>query len=165
MRRVLWWLVWNSFARWTPPPMHKWRIFLLNLFGARVSSRAYVYQDVQIWAPWNLVMDEYSTLARGVRCYNISEISVGAKAVVSQYTHLCTASHDYREAAFPLFAKPIAIGARAWVCAGAFVGPGVSIGEGSILSAQSVAYKDLEAWTIYRGNPAVEISKRPVIHD
>ena len=99
------------------------------------------------------------------RCYNVADVTLGARAVVSQFTHMCTASHDYRDPAFPLFAKPIWVGSRAWVCAGSFVGPGVSVGDGAILSAHSVTHQDLEPWTIYRGNPAVETAKRPMIHD
>ena len=165
IRRLVWQLVWMACARWTLPTMHTWRIFLLRCFGAKVSYRAYVYADVQIWAPWNLVMDDYATLARGVICYNVAEVTLGARAVVSQFTHVCTASHDYRDPAFPLFAKPICIGPRAWVCAGSFVGPGVSVGDGAILSAHSVTHQDLEPWRIYRGNPAIENAKRPMIHD
>ena len=29
--RLIWMLVWCILARWTPVPIHKWRIFLLNL--------------------------------------------------------------------------------------------------------------------------------------
>ena len=52
------------------------------------------------------------------------------------------------------------IGAYAWVCARACVGPGVNVGEGAVLGLGAVAVKDLEAWTVYGGNPAVELRKR-----
>jgi putative colanic acid biosynthesis acetyltransferase WcaF len=52
------------------------------------------------------------------------------------------------------------LGARSWVAAGAFVGPGVTLGEGAVLGARGVAFGDLEPWTVYIGNPAREIRKR-----
>lgn len=164
-KRLVWKLVWFLAARWTPPAARIWRITLLRLFGARVSRKAQVYPDVEIWAPWNLSIDDYGSLGRGVVCYNIAPIRIGARAVVSQRAHLCTGSHDYLDPAFPLTARPITIGRRAWVCASAFVGPGVTVGDGAILAATGMAHRNLEPWSIYSGNPAAFLSKRPVIHD
>lgn len=165
LKRAVWQFSWLVAARWTPPLFHRWRIALLRLFGAKISWKAYIYPSVEIWAPWNLSIDDYGTLARGVVCYNIAPITIGSRAVVSQSAHLCTGTHDYRNPDFPLIAKPINIGARAWVCADAFVGPGVTIAEGAILAARGVAFHDLEAWTIYKGNLALPQCSRPVIVD
>lgn len=165
LARFIWQLVWLFGARWTPPALHRWRIFLLNAFGAQVSWRAYVYSSATIWAPWNLSIDKYGTLARDVVCYNIAPIAIGARAVVSQGAHLCTGSHDFLDPAFPLTAKPIFIGRRAWVCADAFVGPGVTLGDGAILAAAGMAHCDLLPWSIYGGNPAKFLRSRPEIND
>lgn len=165
LRRLLWQLTWVLFAIWTPPSFHRWRILLLKLFGANVSWTAYVYSNVKIWAPWNLTISDYGTLARSVICYNIAPISIGVKAVVSQGAQLCTGTHDYRDPTFPLIAKPISIGRRAWVCANAFVGPGVNVGDGAVLAAAGVAFYKLDAWTVYLGNPATILRHRPMIED
>lgn len=165
LRRAAWGITWLLTARWTPPPLHRWRIFILRMFGANVSWNAYIYPSVNIWAPWNLTIEDFGTLARGVICYNQAAIYIGSRAVVSQGAHLCTGTHDYRDPAFPLFAKPITVGRRAWVCADTFVGPGVSVGEGAILAAGGVAFHNLDDWTIYSGNPAVANKIRPKIND
>lgn len=155
LKRALWYVAWLLTARWSPPPCHRWRILILRTFGAKVSWRAYVYPDVDVWAPWNLKIDDYGTLGRGVTCYNIAPISIGAQAIVSQGAYLCTGTHDFRDPAFPLIARPIRIEPRVWICARAFVGPGVTVGEGAVLAATGAAFKDLEPWMIYVGNPAV----------
>ena len=160
LRRAVWNVIWFVGASWTPPFAHRWRIFLLNLFGANISYEAYIYPNVKIWAPWNLVVKKHGTLARGVVCYNIARISIGEKCVVSQGTHLCTGTHDYRLSSFPLQAYPIDIGDNAWICADCFVGPGVVVNEGAILSAAGVTFKNLESWSIYTGNTAVFLKKR-----
>jgi putative colanic acid biosynthesis acetyltransferase WcaF len=163
--RVLWQFVWLAAARWTPPPLHLWRVLLLRAFGARVDLSAHIYSSVEIWAPWNLEILAFGSLARNVRCYNIAKISIGYKAIVSQHAYLCTGTHDYRDPAFPLIAKPLSIGSRAWICAGAFVGPGVNVGEGAVLGAAGVAFKDLTKWTVYAGNPAVVQRARTPLKD
>jgi len=59
-----------------------------------------------------------------------------------------------------LMRPPISIGAEAWICADAFVGPGVTIGEGAIVGARAVAMKDVQPWSIAIGNPARETKRR-----
>jgi putative colanic acid biosynthesis acetyltransferase WcaF len=165
LKRVVWKLTWLLAARWTPPPLRRWRILVLRLFGAQVSWQAFVYSNVEVWAPWNLTIEDYGSLGPGVNCYNIAPVCIGQRAVVSQGAYLCTGSHDYRDPEFPLIAKPITVGRRAWVCAGAFVGPGVVVGDGAILAARGAAFANLAPWTISRGNPAVVLHQRPVIDD
>lgn len=165
IKRTLWRLVWVLVASWTPPPLHFWRIMLLNVFGAQVARSARVYGSVEVWAPWNLEVAEFGTLGPRVRCYNIARISIGYKVVVSQGAYLCTGTHNYLDPEFPLTARPITVGERAWVCAETFVGPGVNIGAGAVLGAASVANRDLDAWTVYSGNPAEARRKRPVMTD
>lgn len=165
LARLAWKVTWLLLARWTPPPFRRWRVLVLRLFGAQVAWTASIYSNVEVWAPWHLTVENYASLGRGVNCYNIAPVRLCERAVVSQGTYLCTGSHAYRDPQFPLIAKPITIGRRAWVCADAFVGPGVTVGEGAILAARGVAFEHLAPWTIFRGNPAIVAGKRQVIED
>ena len=61
----------------------------------------------------------------------------------------------------PLLRPPIVIEDDAWIAADAFVGPNIRVGQGAILGARGAAFKDLDPWTIYGGNPAKPIRKRP----
>ena len=110
--------------------------------------------------PSNLEMAAHSCLAAGVNCYNMARISVGPYALASQGAFLCAGTHDVDDRTFPLTVKPIAIGEKAWVAAEAFVGPGVTVGQGAVLGARGVAFHDLEPWTIHVGNPAKLLRKR-----
>ena len=158
--RCLWGLVWLFLFRPTPVFLHAWRRQLLRCFGARIGRGAHPYPRCRIWAPWNLTMGDYSGLANDVDCYSVAPIVLGPHSTVSQYAHLCAATHDYADPGFRLVPKPITIGARAWVAAGAFVGPGVTVGEGAVVGARAVVIKDVPEWTVVAGNPAVQIRKR-----
>ena len=158
--RLAWRAVWLALAAWTPPPLHRWRIFLANLFGAKVHPTAAIYGSARIWFPPNLTMAARSALGRRVDCYCMAPISLGEQVVVSQGASLCSGTHDIHDESFQTRARPITIGDRAWICAEAFVGPGVSVGEGAVLGARGVAFRDLDPWTVYVGNPAVEKGSR-----
>jgi putative colanic acid biosynthesis acetyltransferase WcaF len=161
IRRAVWQVAWLLLARWTPPVMRPWRLLLLSLFGARVHPAANVYASAVVWYPPNLSMEAHASLGPGAICYSMDRIHIGERAVVSQRAHLCCGSHRIDDPEFTLFALPITIGADAWIATEAFVGPGVTVGEGAVLGARGVATKDLEAWSVYAGNPARKLRPRP----
>lgn len=111
-------------------------------------------------------MGTESTLADNVDCYCVDKIKIGDHSTVSQYSFLCTASHDYNDPSImhtpkmPLVTAPIVIGNRVWITADVFVGPGVSIADGTVVLARSSVFQDLPEWVVAAGNPAKTIRKR-----
>ncbi len=83
---------------------------VLRLFGAKIHPKAKVFNSAKIWAPWNLEMEEYSCISFDVDCYNVAPIKMGPHSTVSQYSFLCTASHDMDDPAMKLTTAPITIG-------------------------------------------------------
>gem|GEM_PF-175899 len=137
-------------GRWLSPL----RILVLRLFGARIETPALVMDGVIVWHPWSLTLHRYSTLGRGVEVYNYADVVIGEQATVSQYTYLCSATHDHEDPTMPLQCHPISVGAQAWVAADCFIGPGVTVGEGAVVGARSVVTRDVPPWTVVAGNPA-----------
>ncbi len=160
LARLAWGITWVLLYRPSPRPFHKWRCFLLQLFGARLGVHVHPYPSSRVWAPWNLVMGDYACLGESVDCYNVATVTIGNHSTVSQYSFLCTASHDYTQRDMPLIAAPIVIGEMAWVTADVYIGPGVMIGEGSVVAARSSVLKDVPDWVVVGGAPARVIKKR-----
>jgi len=158
--RALWEAVWLLLYLPSPRPLHGWRRFLLRLFGAKVGAKARPYPSARIWAPWNLEMGEGSCLGDKVDCYSVAKVVLGDWSTVSQYSYLCSASHDYQFESMPLIVAPITIGARAWIGADAFIAPGVTIGEGAVVGARSTVFADVLAWTVVAGSPARHLKSR-----
>jgi putative colanic acid biosynthesis acetyltransferase WcaF len=158
--RILWALA-QPFFRFSPRVLWWWRVAMLRLFGASVGASVHIYPSVIIALPWNLTIDDHASVGDRVILYNLGRVSIGPGASISQGAHLCAGTHDYRKADLPLLKLPITIGEGAWVCADAFVGPGVKIGNYAILGARAVAMRDIEDWTIATGNPAKPTGLRP----
>lgn len=161
--RALWHSVWLLLFCSTPRPLHAWRCLLLRAFGAKLGEAVHPYPSARIWAPWNLEMGDHSCLSEDVDCYCVDRIRIGAHATVSQYSFLCTASHDYKDPAMPLVTAPITIGERAWIAADVFVAPGVTIGDGAVVAARSSVFSDIDSWTVAAGNPAKSVKKRELL--
>jgi putative colanic acid biosynthesis acetyltransferase WcaF len=133
---------------------------LLRCFGAHVGREVHVYPSARIVIPWNLRIDDSASIGEDALIYNLGPVHIGARATVSHLAHLCAGTHDHRNPALPLLRTPITIGADAWVCSQALVGPNVDIGEGAIVGAGAVAMRDVPPWAIVAGNPAVIVKQR-----
>ncbi|MEP6668734.1 MAG: DapH/DapD/GlmU-related protein [Chthoniobacter sp.] len=154
LARAAWKVTWLVLCRWTPRPLHVWRALVLSLWGARVGARCHVYPGAIIWAPWQLTLGDDACVADGAEIYNVAPITLGARSVVSQGAYLCAASHDHRQADFPMTCAPIHLGDRAWVAARAIVLPGITIGAGAVAGAGSVVTRDIPDGCVAAGNPA-----------
>ncbi|MGQ0626809.1 MAG: putative colanic acid biosynthesis acetyltransferase [Phycisphaerales bacterium] len=158
--RALWSVVWCLLFRPSPEFLHGWRRLLLRAFGATLDGTARVYPTCRVWAPWNLTMANHACLGRHVDCYNVESIVIGSRSTVSQYTYLCGATHDFTRRDYPLLPGPITVGDDCWIAADVFVGPGVRIGEGTVVGARASVFKDLPPWVVAVGNPARPIKPR-----
>lgn len=158
--RFIWGIVWRLLYRPSPIPFHFWRRFLLRIFGAKVARDCHPYPSARIWAPWNLVMEERSCLSHFVDCYCVDKVYLGRNVTISQYSFLCTASHDFRRVRMPLLTAPIIIDENVWVAADVFIGPGVKIGKNAVIGARSSVFKDVRCNVVVAGSPLKEIGQR-----
>lgn len=150
----LWWCVQATLFRRSPQFMYGWRRFLLRCFGASVGKNVIVRATVTITYPWKVKIGDYSWVGDDVVLYSLGDITIGRNTVVSQKSYLCTGSHDYQRIGFPIYAKPITVCDQVWLATDVFIGPGITIGEGTIVGSRSSVYHDLPAGMICVGSPA-----------
>jgi len=146
--------------RFSPRPCFAWRRAVLRWFGASLGEQVNLYPSSRIYFPWNLTAGDWSAIGEDALIYNLGPVSLGRRVTISHRAHLCAGTHDYTQADLPLLKPPIRIGNEAWICADAFIGPGVTVGEGAVVGACAVVVKDVEPWTVVAGNPARVIKKR-----
>lgn len=150
-----WWSIARMVLfRWSPPPLNRWRLLLLRLFGAAVHRSAYIAPSVRIDYPWNLVVERDVVVANNVILNCMGRIEIGAGTRISRYAHLCAGTHAYERRDMKIVRRAITIGRGAWIAVDAFVGPGVSIGDRCLLAARSSAFSDLPADSVCMGEPA-----------
>ena len=151
--RVLWGFAWALCCSWTPKPLNPWRLFWLQVFGAKVHGRPFVHQRARIEIPWHLTLHDRACLGDRANAYSLGEIEIGAGATVAQEAYLSAGSHDFSQPNIPLVTGRIMVGEDAFIGARAFVMPGVTIGARSVVGACSVVTKDVPADSIAAGNP------------
>ncbi|WP_316153688.1 putative colanic acid biosynthesis acetyltransferase [Cupriavidus sp. BIC8F] len=156
----LWWLVQATLFRCSPQVAYGFRRTILRIFGAKVGEGVLVRPSVRITYPWKVTLGDYCWIGDNVNLYSLGPITIGKNAVVSQESYLCTGDHDYSDPAFAIRAKPITVGPEAWVAAGTFIAPGVSIGQAAVIGARSFVFSDMPAATICYGSPCAPARPR-----
>jgi putative colanic acid biosynthesis acetyltransferase WcaF len=89
-------------------------------------------------------------------------ISIGANVCLSQGAVLLTGSHNYKTTSFDLITKSVILEDGVWIGAAAIINLGITAGSHAVLTAGSIATKNLEPYSIYQGNPAVKIRDREI---
>ena len=103
----------------------------------------------------NIHIEKNVFINSGCRFQDQGGVYIGEQSLIGHNVVLATLNHDVNPShRSDLFPKPIHIGKRVWIGSGSIVLPGVSIGDNSIVGANSVVTKDVPPNTIYAGNPA-----------
>jgi len=154
------WAFGRILFRLVPRPLYAPRRFILRCFGAKVGHNVNIANTAEIYFPWNLEIGDWSSIGEHAYIYSLGPITIGEKSTVSQRAHLCAGTHDYTDPSLPLLTPPLTIGRQVWICADAFVGPNVEIGDGAVIGARAVVTKNINAWMVAAGNPARELKRR-----
>lgn len=156
----LWWIVQALLFKTSPQFMYGWRRFLLRAFGAQIGVEVIIRPTAHTQFPWKVSIGDYSWIGDNVTLYSLGDIRIGKNVVVSQGTYLCTGSHDYQIETFPIYALPIILEDECWLATKVFIGPGVTIGKGTVVGACSSVFKSLPANKVCSGTPAKIIRDR-----
>ena len=106
---------------------------------------------------WHCIIEGEAHISIGARCF----LGPGTKLLSSTYEfngyytceHLPEGTHATKYG-------DITICDDAYIGANCIIMPGVTIGEGALVGANSLVTHNLEPWTIYFGSPAKKIGKR-----
>lgn len=160
-----WWLTQATLFGLSPQFLYGWRRFLLRLFGARIGNGVLIRPSAKITYPWKVSIGDYSWVGDDAVLYSLGEIVIGAHAVISQRSYVCTGTHDCAVPSFDIVARKIVIEDEAWIAADVFVGPGVTIGRGTVVGARSSVWKELPPMVVAMGTPAKPVRKRKSAED
>ena len=122
-------------------PGHRLRPALLRGCGVRVGRDVYIGEDL-------IIIDEPADWGM---------VSIGNRAAISPRVTLVVSSrpNESRIAPYvPVRHAPVTVGDDAWLGTGVVVMPGITIGEGAVIAANSVVTRDVEPYTMVGGAPA-----------
>ena len=160
--RFFWYFINIIFFKSILFPFNSLKLFLLRLFGCSLGKGVVIKPNVNIKYPWKLRLGNYVWIGEQVWIDNLDNVTIGNHVCISQGAILICGSHDYKKPSFDLITKEIILNDGVWVGTKSIILPGVVAESHAILSAGSVMSKNLENYTIYRGNPAKKVGLRTI---
>lgn len=162
LKRFLWYYTNLVFFKSGCFPFYSFKVGLLRLFGAKIGKQVEFKPCVNIKYPWNLTIGDEVWIGEHVWLDSLVMITIGSNVCLSQGVVLLTGSHNYKKSTFDLITGPVTLENGVWIGAGAIVNQGITAHSHAMLTAGSVATKDLEVFSIYQGNPAVKVRTRTI---
>jgi putative colanic acid biosynthesis acetyltransferase WcaF len=135
---------------------------VLRAFGAQMGSDVTIKPGLHVKCPWRLEVGDHVWLGERAWIDNLANVQIGSNVCLSQGVYLCTGNHDWTDPGMGLVTAPITIEDGAWVAAFSRVGPGVTIGQDSVIALGAVIAEDAEPGQIYSGNPARAVGPRHI---
>lgn len=162
LKMLVWYFINLLFftSRWLPD--NGFKVFLLRVFGAKVGSGVVIKPAVNIKYPWRLTIGNSVWIGEQVWIDNLDDVIIGDNVCISQGAMLLCGNHNYKKSSFDLIVGTITLEEGVWIGAQAVVCPGVICKSHALLTVGSIATANLDAYTIYQGNPAKAIRKRQI---
>lgn len=129
-------------------------VFIMGGGKTIIGSFVHIASFTSVTGGGEFVMENYTAVASGSRVFT------GTDDYTGKYMTNPTIPYPYRlpTRTFVHIKKHAIIGANTVIL------PGVTIGEGASIGANSLIIKDCEPWTIYVGSPAKPLRERPRKH-
>lgn len=118
-----------------------WRVQLLRWCGFQIGADVYIADDI-------LIVEELA---------DRHNVSIGDRVSIAPRVTIVTSSHPNNSlirAFAPVAHGPVIIEADAWIGAGAILLPGIRVGRGAVVGAQSVVAEDVPPLHVVAGQPA-----------
>lgn len=160
LKRTIWFFTSALLFKTSLLPSSRTKIAILRLFGAKIGKRVVFRHGINIKYPWHLSIGNDSWIGENVWIDNLVSVNIGRHVCLSQGSMLITGSHNYKSTAFDLITGAINIADGAWVGARAVINQNINVSSHAVLTAGSVATKDMEPYSIYQGNPAAKVRNR-----
>lgn len=141
-------------------PSNRVRLFLWRLTGARIGRRTSIHRGCRLYNPPGVRVGSHTVVNRDVLLDGRMGLQIGDNVSISEGVGMFSLEHDPQSSTFENRGAAVHIGDRVFIGTRAIVLPGVSIGEGAVIGACSVATRDVEAFAIVAGVPAKAIGQR-----
>ena len=158
--------LWHSFLM-VMPGTHRFCAMRVNYYrkqGAIIGTNCSISPNVRIQGKF--AMGKNSSIAQNSSISGFNEgVFIGNNVMIAPNCVIVAFNHCFRSIEIPMLnqgleEKKVIIHDDVWISANCTITPGVVIGKGSIIAANSCVTKEVPEYSIYGGVPAKLIKKR-----
>jgi acetyltransferase-like isoleucine patch superfamily enzyme len=148
-----------------PLPGHALRLsYYRHALGWKIGPRSSIHHGLKVFGGRGRVtLGAQSTIQMDCLIVGagMDDLTIGDNVAIAYRVNLVMGSHDIFSPSFAGITGPITIEDRVFVGAAATILLGVTLGEGSVVTAGSVVTKSVPPYSVVRGNPAQIVGRRP----
>jgi acetyltransferase-like isoleucine patch superfamily enzyme len=124
----------------------------LNSYG----EGCHFYWPFYISDPGNLEIGNHVSIGTYVHMWCHGGIKIGDRVMIGSHTAITSVTHDYEQENMrpTSVRKKVIIEDDVWIGTHSVILPGVAVGKGAVIGANSVVTKDVEPYSIVFGSPA-----------
>lgn len=142
-------------------PFWSWRRCYLRSIGMKIGEGSFIMKKNYFISANLISIGDNSHINTQCILDGRGGLTIGSSVSISHRVNIMTGSHDYKSKNFQGIFKPIVIEDYAWIGIGATILQGVTIGKGAVVCAGAIVTKDVPAYAVVAGIPAVQIDTRP----
>ena len=136
------------------------RDYLSQIIGRKVDESVTLLPPFYVDFGKNIRIGKRCWIQQGCTFFDRGGITIGNDVFIAPKVNLITINHDSDpENRSATYGRPIVIEDKVWIGINSTILPGVTVGYGSIVGANSVVTHDVSPYTVVGGNPAKFIKK------
>ena len=142
------------------------RVHVSGTANIKLGKRCRLGMDVELRTveAGQIQIGEDTRLNRGCTLTSYAQIRIDDFTIIGEFVSIRDANHGLKRGEpmryQPHTCEPILIGRDVWIGRGSCILPGVTIGEGAVIGANSVVTRDVPDFAIAAGVPAKVIKMR-----
>jgi acetyltransferase-like isoleucine patch superfamily enzyme len=142
------------------------RVHVSGTANIKLEKRCRLGMDVELRTvdAGRIHIGEDTRLNRGCTLTAYAQIRIGDFTIIGEFVSIRDANHGLKRGEpmryQPHTCEPILVGRDVWIGRGSCILPGVTIGEGAVIGANSVVTRDVPDFAIAAGVPAKVIKMR-----
>lgn len=131
----------------------------------RLGDRVAIRDSVQIGGHGILEIGDHTAINDQVIIAATERVRIGRDVMVAPRAYILDVDHRFEQESIPIsrqgyISRPVDIGNDVWICTGAIITKGVTVGDGAIIGANAVVTRDVPPYAIVAGSPARVIRMR-----
>ena len=136
-----------------------YKALLEELFQCEIDDSVAIVSPFYCDCGCRMTIGKNVTINKGATILSPGQVVIEDNVLIGPEVKITTVDHDLLDRHNLFHFGKVTIKENAWICIGAIICPGVTIGKNAVVAAGAVVTKDVEPNTIVGGVPAKVIKK------
>ena len=140
-----------------------YKVLLEELFRCEIDDSVSIVSPFYCDCGCRMSFGKNIIINKGATIISPGKVVIEDNVLIGPEVKIVTVNHDLQDRHNLLHFGKVTIKENAWICIGAIICPGVTIGKNAVVAAGAVVTKDVPDNTVVGGNPARIIKKNSMV--